>query len=436
METKNIEISLLHHHPKNPRENIGDVTELAESIKANGIMQNLTVVPTDNGYHVVIGNRRLEAAKLAGLEVVPCAIVEMSEADQQAMMLTENMQRSDLNAYEEAFGMQMCLDLGMDETDLENKTGLSKRSIRNRLKMTHYGKDKVKECVERGATIKDFIDLDKIKDPKVQDNLLKYIGTPRYSSELFSALNQQDQKERMRLATEKLKTFAKKVTKVSNIYRYASHINNIKDVHVPEQYEEDEYVFKEDSYGASLYKKRNEEELCKMNEMTLRNERFEQLKEKLTSEFGSYREKRKAYMMDLFKQDLKEKESLLVRYSALTMAMLSNAYGRNFDKKYFKSITGASIDDDKNMDNVTNMLLVKQLFTKFNDLNILAVTIYCVLEVNVPFPCFNQWSRQYKKSDDMETLYDFIEMLGYVKSTEEEQLINGTSQIYDELKEG
>lgn len=436
METKNIEINLLYHHPKNPRENIGDVTELAESIKANGIMQNLTVVPTDNGYHVVIGNRRLEAAKQAGLEVVPCAVVEMSEADQQAMMLTENMQRSDLNAYEEAFGMQMCLDLGMDETDLENKTGLSKRSIRNRLKMTQYGKDKVKECVARGATIKDFIDLDKIKDPKVQDNLLEYIGTPRYSSELFSALNQQDQKERIRLATEKLKTFAKKVTKVSNQYRYDCHINNVKDVHVPEQHEEDEYVFKVDSYGASLYKKRNEEELSKMNEMTLRDERFEQLKEKLTSEFSSYRKKRKAYMMDLFKQDLKERESQLVRYSALTMAMLSSSYRRNFDKKFFKSITGASINDEKNMDITTNMLLVKQLFGKFNDLNILAVTIYCVLEINTPFPCFNQRSRQYAKSDDMETLYDFIEMLGYVKSPEEEQLINGTSQIYDELKEG
>lgn len=59
----NIDVTKLKEHPDNPRKNIGDVAELAESIKARGILQNLTVVPAENGmYTVIIGHRRLAAA--------------------------------------------------------------------------------------------------------------------------------------------------------------------------------------------------------------------------------------------------------------------------------------------------------------------------------------------------------------------------------------
>ena len=69
-----IPVERLEHHPENPRKDLGDLTELAESIKANGVMQNLTVVKNHfapDVYTVVIGNRRMEAAKLAGLKEVP-----------------------------------------------------------------------------------------------------------------------------------------------------------------------------------------------------------------------------------------------------------------------------------------------------------------------------------------------------------------------------
>lgn len=63
-------VSKLFPHPDNPRKDNGDLTELAESIKANGVLQNLTVVPKEDGsYTVIIGHRRLAAAKLAGRKV-------------------------------------------------------------------------------------------------------------------------------------------------------------------------------------------------------------------------------------------------------------------------------------------------------------------------------------------------------------------------------
>ena len=109
-----IETKRLRHHPDNPRKDLGDVTELADSIKKNGIMQNLTVIPIEcteedpekqwdankvspfHDFYVLIGNRRMEACLQAGLEEVPCKIVSnISKKEQVAIMLEENMQRSD-----------------------------------------------------------------------------------------------------------------------------------------------------------------------------------------------------------------------------------------------------------------------------------------------------------------------------------------------------
>lgn len=134
-EIKYIPVSKLWGHPDNPRKDLGDVTELAESIKVNGVLQNLTVVPLigeitkkwdGESYRVIIGHRRLAAAKLAGLEELPCVVVEMSEREQLSTMLTENMQRSDLTVYEQAQGFQMMLDMGDTVEDIAEKSGFSR----------------------------------------------------------------------------------------------------------------------------------------------------------------------------------------------------------------------------------------------------------------------------------------------------------------------
>ena len=93
-----IGVDKIYPHPDNPRKDLGDLTELADSIVTNGVLQNLTVVPwyavnnrreqtTDHesmadSYTAVIGHRRLAAAKLAGLEEVPCIISGMSPKEQ------------------------------------------------------------------------------------------------------------------------------------------------------------------------------------------------------------------------------------------------------------------------------------------------------------------------------------------------------------------
>ena len=139
----------IHPHPDNPRKDLGDLTELAESIKKNGIMQNLTVIPKEGEpgeYITIIGHRRSAAAKLAGVTEAPCRVVEgMTDKEQMSTMLEENMQRNDLTIWEQAQGFQMMLDLGETEDTIAEKTGFSKKTIRHRLNIARRAINAQKE---------------------------------------------------------------------------------------------------------------------------------------------------------------------------------------------------------------------------------------------------------------------------------------------------
>lgn len=172
METiKQISIELIDPHPENPRKNLGNLTELAESIKANGIMQNLTVVPKDDGrYMAVIGHRRLAAAKLAGLETVPCAVVDMDRKTQLSTMLLENMQRSELSYIEQADGFQLMLDLGETVESISEMSGFSKDTVKHRLEIAKLDKNNI---LDSDLTLEDFTYLEKISDVNIRNKLIK-----------------------------------------------------------------------------------------------------------------------------------------------------------------------------------------------------------------------------------------------------------------------
>ena len=184
----NLPVRELHPHPKNPRKDLGDLEELTDSIKKNGIMQNLTVIPgfyrangewfnTDVEYTVIIGHRRLEAAKRAGLTEVPCRIYKnLPESEQITTMLEENMQRNDLTPYEQGQSFQLCLDLGETVDTLVKKTGFAKSTIYHRINIAKLDQEYLKELDEDDSfqlTIADLIELEKIKDIDTRNRILK-----------------------------------------------------------------------------------------------------------------------------------------------------------------------------------------------------------------------------------------------------------------------
>lgn len=196
-----IPIDNLLHHPQNPRLDLGDLTELTESIKSQGVLQNLTVVPEADHYLVLIGNRRMEAAKLAGLEELPCAIVEMDPTDQIATMLTENMHRSDLTLFEQAQGIQMMMDLGLTEAQISNITGFSRTTVKRRAEMAKLDKETLKKkCAQ--LTMDDVDMLMKIKDPEKRNEVLEKAGTGNFKWYAENEIKEQKRAENYRLVRD------------------------------------------------------------------------------------------------------------------------------------------------------------------------------------------------------------------------------------------
>lgn len=175
-----IDIDLLRPHPKNPRRDLGDLTELVDSIRAHGVRQNGLVVPDPDvagAYRLVIGHRRTAAARLAGKTQLLVVVDEtLSEADQLALMLLENVQRSDLSAVEEADAYQGLLDLGLDEAAIAERTGRSRATVKSRLRLVTLPEQARQAVHTHTATLADAAALDEFTDPEVRDRLAEALG--------------------------------------------------------------------------------------------------------------------------------------------------------------------------------------------------------------------------------------------------------------------
>ena len=222
----------LYHHPGNPRKDLGDLTELSESIAKQGVMQNLTVIPMEywdrpgevkpsvkervaeieDGepnehllFYVLIGNRRYEAALMAGVEEVPCHIVtDLSREEQVAIMLEENMQRNDLTPIEQAHGFQMMLDFGDSVQGIKEKTGFSETTIYHRLNLNKLDPEILKEAVEgRQLTLTELTELERVKSIETRNKILK--GSGNIKAEVENAVIKEQRDEANKAFLSKLR---------------------------------------------------------------------------------------------------------------------------------------------------------------------------------------------------------------------------------------
>jgi ParB family chromosome partitioning protein len=129
----------------------GSLTELAASIKAQGIMQPILVRPLDAGrYEIVAGERRWRAARMAGLTTVPALIRDLPDRSALAMALIENLQREDLNPLEEASGVKRLIEeFGMTHVEAAEALGRSRVAVTNALRLLDLAQP-VQELVREG----------------------------------------------------------------------------------------------------------------------------------------------------------------------------------------------------------------------------------------------------------------------------------------------
>jgi ParB/RepB/Spo0J family partition protein len=146
MEAIHIPLTNIQSNPRQPRSEFdaGEMASLVESVKQYGILQPLMVTPSHDGIYVLIaGERRLRAAREAGLEEVPAVIVpDATERDQLELALIENIQRADLNPLEKARAYQMLADeFNLSHEDIASKVGVSRSTVTNALRLLKLPED-------------------------------------------------------------------------------------------------------------------------------------------------------------------------------------------------------------------------------------------------------------------------------------------------------
>ena len=121
-----------------PRQNFSpaQLEELSRSIAEYGVLSPLTVRPRQGGYELVAGERRLRAARMAGLSEVPCIVMELDLEEASFIALVENLQRNDLDFLEEARGIAQLIRLfGLSQEECARRLGKSQSAVANKLRL-------------------------------------------------------------------------------------------------------------------------------------------------------------------------------------------------------------------------------------------------------------------------------------------------------------
>ncbi len=134
-----LDIDLIAPNPEQPRTNFEPekLRELSDSIREHGIIQPLVVARDDDGgYHLIAGERRLQAARLAGLETVPVVLREAADEELLELALIENIQRADLNAVEEAMAYRrLTEEYGLTQEEVARRVGKNRATVANALRL-------------------------------------------------------------------------------------------------------------------------------------------------------------------------------------------------------------------------------------------------------------------------------------------------------------
>jgi ParB family chromosome partitioning protein len=147
-----IPIDAIRPNPHQPRKTINEagIAELAASLKSSGIIQPLVVRRTKSGFEMIAGQRRWQAAKMAGLTEVPAIVRDVDSYTQAQMALVENIQREDLNPIERAQGYRALMDqLGLTQAELAARMGEDRSGIANYLRLLDLA-EPVRDMVRDG----------------------------------------------------------------------------------------------------------------------------------------------------------------------------------------------------------------------------------------------------------------------------------------------
>lgn len=166
-----IPLGRIRPNPQQPRRSFDEegLAELAASIRSCGILQPLTVRRAGEGYELVAGERRLRAARIAGLREVPCLVAQVGEEDSALLALMENLQRRDLDYWEEAQAIARLISrYGLSQEEAARQLGRAQPTVANKLRLLRLPEDVRALLRENGLTERHARALLRLQDPEVQ----------------------------------------------------------------------------------------------------------------------------------------------------------------------------------------------------------------------------------------------------------------------------
>ncbi len=428
-------------HPQNPRKDLGDLKELAESIRKNGILQNLTVIPVEGEpgeYMTVIGHRRIAAGKLAGITEYPCQIVEgLSEREQLSMMLEENMQRGNLTIWEQANGFQLMLDLGETEDSIAKKTGFSKSTVRRRLNIAKLDQKVLKEKEEKRGfqmSLTDLYELEKVEDIETRNEILNKATDSRNLAYLAKNAVEQRKKEQIKaLCIEKLeKVGVKPATEEMAYQLYSGKWEIVKSFpydKTPEEFsgleEEKSELFYLERYNCLNVVRRAKKVKKELTPAELEQKRKERNKRQLKAIWKGMAVTRRRFIEDIVSgkvpplKDAADLEAelfdLLLWYSPLISENLLRDFflGKDFYKADEAEVREAE-------EKVKGLSLLHKLL--------------CLVSIQVAQSELMDYRFAYLEENGAKALkfYDILKKYGFSFTSEEEQgVADGNSELYE-----
>lgn len=166
-----IPLGRIRPNPQQPRRSFDEegLAELAASIRSCGILQPLTVRRAGEGYELVAGERRLRAARIAGLREVPCLVAQVGEEDSALLALMENLQRRDLDCWEEAQAIARLISrYGLSQEEAARRLGRAQPTVANKLRLLRLPEDVRALLRKNGLTERHARALLRLQDPEVQ----------------------------------------------------------------------------------------------------------------------------------------------------------------------------------------------------------------------------------------------------------------------------
>ena len=146
------DIDMIRPNPYQPRREFSEkeMAELAESVKSRGVLQPLLIRTAGDGYELIAGERRLRAAKMAGLEQVPVLIKEIPDTELLELSIIENIQRENLNPIEEGEAYQRLMtEFGLIQEQIAQRVGKSRSAVANFLRLNQLP-DEIKSSLRKG----------------------------------------------------------------------------------------------------------------------------------------------------------------------------------------------------------------------------------------------------------------------------------------------